>query len=280
MNSTRYLSKFQLKFTMAFCSSNCRLINIESSKFFENCWMQDNATLISLHLSPDPNFMYSEMESIMAGIIVALQSLFGTIWNFLVIVALLRNSELRKEYLTPTIVSIAVANFIHSIYTLPILSCHFLMKDMPITDCLFYSFVGLSIWFCSAWNLLGFSALRCLAVWFPEKCNGSTFNNISQNLPFIAWAIPFVFFFPVFLTQSGKFGLECKTLMCNYINISSDGEAEVTDLYVIFKITVITIGVVILVLNVVTFVKVSMKIKELTLEEKGENSNIARKILE
>ena len=229
---------------MAFCSSHCSLIKFKSSNFHDTCWMLDNVTLISLHLSPnDANFVYSEKESIMAGVVIALQSIFGTILNFLVIVALLRNSELRKEYLTPTIISIAIANFIHSIYTLPILSCHFLMKDMPITDCLFFSFVGISI-------------------------------------PVISWLIAFFFFFPIFLKKSGRFGLECKTLMCNYVNVGSDGEAAVTDLYVIFKIILITIGVLILILNVVTFVKVSKKIKELTKEEKGENVNIARRILE
>ena len=266
---------------MAFCSSHCSLIKFKSSNFHDTCWMLDNVTLTSLHLSPnDANFVYSEKESIMAGVVIALQSIFGTILNFLVIVALLRNSELRKEYLTPTIISIAIANFIHSIYTLPILSCHFLMKDMPITDCLFFSFVGISVWFCSAWNLLGFSWLRCLAVWFPQKCNGRTFKNISNSLPVISWLIAFFFFFPIFLKKSGRFGLECKTLMCNYVNVGSDGEAAVTDLYVIFKIILITIGVLILILNVVTFVKVSKKIKELTKEEKGENVNIARRILE
>ena len=269
---------------MSFCNSNCHLINFTSSIYFEKCWMLDNATLASLEIdSSDPDFIYTETESIMDGTIIALQCIFGTILNFLVIVALLRNSELRMEYLTPTIISIAVANFIHSIYTLPILSVYFFVKDMPVTNCQFFSFIGLSIWLCSAWNLFGFSSLRCLAVYFPNQCDVKKcekFRGISIVFPVLAWIISFLFFSPVLLKEAGQFGLECKVLTCRYININIDGGPVETNLHIGLKALVITIGVVILILNIATFSKVSMKIQKVTKEEKGVDQKVARRILE
>ena len=243
--------------------------------------MLDNETLVSFQLPPsDPSFLYSEVESISAGIVTAIQSICGTILNFLVILALIRSEEIRKEYFTPTIISIAIANFIHSIYTLPILSCYFFMSDMPITDCQFFSFIGLGIWFCSAWNLLGFSVLRCLSVYFPEKCNGNTFKNIGLIFPIISWIISFIFFTPILLRKTGQFGLECMSLTCRYINIDTEGKTIKNGIDVVMITLLIIIGVVILILNVATFTKISKKIQKVTNEEKGADFKIASKILQ
>ena len=66
--------------------------------------MLANETLMSFQLPlSDPSFLYSEVESISAGIVTAIQSICGTILNFLVILALIRSEEIRKEYFTPTI---------------------------------------------------------------------------------------------------------------------------------------------------------------------------------
>ena len=88
----------------------------------EYCWwtLQTNFT--------DTTFVYSDVESNVAGVIFTLQSIVGSILNFLLIVALLRNSKIRKEYLTKTIVSIAITDFIWSVWVLPNVSVHFFTR--------------------------------------------------------------------------------------------------------------------------------------------------------
>ena len=65
---------------------------------------------------------YSDVESNVAGVIFTIQSIAGSILNFLLIVALLRNPKIRKEYLTMTIVSISITDYLWSVWVLPYLS--------------------------------------------------------------------------------------------------------------------------------------------------------------
>ena len=68
---------------------------------------------------------YSDVESNVAGVIFTIQSIAGSILNFLLIVALLRNPKIRKEYLTMTIVSISITDFLWSVWVLPNMSMRF-----------------------------------------------------------------------------------------------------------------------------------------------------------
>ena len=94
-------------------------IDFPSHGSHEHCWwtLQTNFT--------DTIFAYSDLESNAAGVIFTLQSIAGSILNFLLILALLRNPKIRKECLTLTIVSITITNFIWCVYVLPIMSMHF-----------------------------------------------------------------------------------------------------------------------------------------------------------
>ena len=143
-------------------------VPFNTSKYFEKCWIQDGAAL-DLWDHGDTSFVYSNLESIIFGIVIAIISTAGTILNFTVIMALLRSSELRNEYITPTIVSIAINDFLQNIYALPAFSLHFFTGDMLVPSCNFHNFVVYGIWICHAWNLVGVSLMRCFVIYFPEK---------------------------------------------------------------------------------------------------------------
>ena len=89
------------------------------------CWWTLEAQSQSIPKN-DTTFAYSDIESYIAGSIFALQSIVGTILNFLLIIALLRNPKLRKEYITGTIVSILITDLLWCAYILPITSLQFL----------------------------------------------------------------------------------------------------------------------------------------------------------
>ena len=270
---------------MPFCLSHCKNVDFNDSKYFDKCWMKNNETLFNirdlLQRPPDDKqFIYSEAESIIAGIATAFESIGGTILNFLIIAALLRNMDLRKEYLTPPIISIAIADFLHSIYTLPVMSLHFFTRDMPVTSCQFTGFLGYCVWFCSAWNLLGVSIIRFIAVYFPRKCKKEHFRRYSKILPIIAWIIPVFFFLPNLVGINGQFGLECKTIVCRYINIDSDGNTIKLDLDSMLSPIMMTMGGIMLLLNVATFIQISNERKKLTGHMENPNCEFTQKMLE
>ena len=73
-------------------------------------------------LDDSTDYCYSDAESILAGLVAMLQAIAGTMLNLLVIVALLINTHLRKEYLTPAIISLSVTDLLFSVITLPALA--------------------------------------------------------------------------------------------------------------------------------------------------------------
>ena len=82
--------------------------------------------------SNETKFAYSGPLSILAGFGVSFEWIVGFTLNALVILALLKDAKLRKEYLTPAIISLALTDLIYSMYTCPVLSFHFFMKYVSI----------------------------------------------------------------------------------------------------------------------------------------------------
>lgn len=105
------------------------LMNFSHDEHYHHaCWLiVDHNTSFS-RLSKDTHFVYSEAESITAGLVVAFESIVGSVLNLLVILALLKNSNLRKEYLTPAILSLALTDFLFSVFSLPVVSLHFFVR--------------------------------------------------------------------------------------------------------------------------------------------------------
>ena len=100
---------------------------LDSSNYYDVCWWTLGSEPFSFAVN-DTTFVYTETESYIGGVIFALLSIVGAILNFLLIVALLSNSKLRKEYLTKTIVSIALTDFLWSICFLPLFSLHYFQR--------------------------------------------------------------------------------------------------------------------------------------------------------
>ena len=254
---------------------------INSSEYFEKCWMRVNSSIdVSLFQSNmSADYVYSEMESIIAGILYAIISLGGLIMNFLIIVVLLGSRRLRKEYIRPTIISIAFNNFSYSLYTLPVQSIHFFMRDMPLpTGCQIYGFITYGLWLCSAWNLLGAAVLRFAAVYFPHEKKSKLFRRASKLIPVLAWIVAFVIPLPTLLGKYGQFGFVCRTFGCTFININLDGSKANSDPQTMYGMSVVIIGLLMIILNVATFNRISKFSKVIVKQTKEVDQNMSTRI--
>ena len=186
---------------------------LNSSQYFDTCWLKTVANLTTdQEKIMDISFIYSNTESILAGFFNLLQSIFGATLNFLVLFVLLRNPKLRNDNITPSIISIAVTDFLFCAYPLPAISVHWFTKDWPLPfGCQFYSFVLYGLWLCSAWNLLGITAIRCVAVYSPRMAKRKRFRPICKLVPVMAWIITTLLLLPTLVGKYGQFGFECRT---------------------------------------------------------------------
>ena len=95
-----------------------------------------NASMTKCYLKVDmeskldnsTEYCYTDGESILAGVGSTFQAIAGTILNSLVILALLKNEHLRKEYLTPAIISLSATDLIFSLVTLPMLAHRYFLQ--------------------------------------------------------------------------------------------------------------------------------------------------------
>ena len=112
--------------------SHFHLVNF-SSPYNDKCWMTvDPETDRFQFLSNDTSFAYSGADSIVAGLGAAFESTVGTVFNLLVILAILNDAKIRKEYMSPAIISLAATDFLFSLLTLPVLSLLFFKKYVYI----------------------------------------------------------------------------------------------------------------------------------------------------
>ena len=133
------------------------------------CWIKLNASSnVYTFQKNDDDLEFNDIqyaETVAAGVVVTIESIGGSLLNLLVIIALLRNLQLRKEYLTPFIISNAMTDLIFSSIPLPTLSTRLFLMKWPSTSCLWYSVIGFGTWVCSAWNLLGVALIRCYLIY-------------------------------------------------------------------------------------------------------------------
>ena len=105
--------------------SHFHFVNLTDSNYSDTCWMIIDDTY---DFTNSTSNVYSNVETVIAGLCTLIESIFGLVLNLLVVLALLKNDKLRKEYLTPAIVSLAVSDLLYSMYTLPVLSIHFFTR--------------------------------------------------------------------------------------------------------------------------------------------------------
>ena len=171
--------------------SHFETVTFNSSEYFDKCWMKiDLASRSPSLTSHDTSFAYDETESMVAGYVSVLTSIFGTILNVLVIAASLGNKNVRKKYITPSIISISLADLLFCMISLPGISLHFLLQDAPyLAGCSFHAFILYGLWLCSAWTLFGVALLRYITIYFPNKTKGNMFQRTCKLVPIMAWVL-------------------------------------------------------------------------------------------
>ena len=102
-------------------------VDLNTSDYHEKCWWTLEKESVSTTIY-DGTFSYSNTDANVAGIICTLESIVGALLSLLLIVVLLKNSEIRKEYMTKTVVSIAITDFLFSVFWLPLMSLHYFTR--------------------------------------------------------------------------------------------------------------------------------------------------------
>ena len=262
-------------FIIFIISGNSNYINVtlNTSHYFKMCWMKIDPKNTNITLnSTNPNFIYPATASFIAGLTCAIQSIGGTILNLLVILAIFRSPDLRKEYLAPSIMSISMTDLLFSIYTLPMKAFTYFTGDNPLTNsCEFNGFACFGLGICSIFNLVGVAGLRCVAVYFPSKAKGSVFQRCCIMVPIITWVLTVILLLPTLLGQYGRFAFECGIFSCELLNIGVDLNPVTPDPRQ-FWIGVMGISsLLIFSLNFGTYYLVSKQSREILKQIKGAN---------
>ena len=267
-------------------TSYVKLVKINTSEYFDQCWLHvDPSSTIPIVRSTDPSFVFTPTESIIFGIGYIPLSIMGSVLNLLVMLAILKSPGLRKEYLTPSIFSIALNDFIFSICTIPIASLSGLMRDLPLPfGGEFYGFVTLGLWQGSVFNLLSVAMLRCIAVFCPKICRTKKFESACIIAPVLTWVISMATLLPVLTRQYGYFGFVCKEFTIRMIGLDATGDTLSPHPFLVYMVAIIISGIILIFLNIITFLQVSRMsrtlVKQLVATEALQGQGIQEKILQ
>ena len=255
-------------------------VALNTSNYFNSCWTNINTTEWGGRaLTEDPDFVYSDAVAIMTGLFTTFESILGIVLNLLVILSVLRSKDIRKEYLTPSILSIAITNFIFSVYIIPLTAIKFFIGDMPLpTGCEFRSFIGHALWILSALNLFVIAVLRCFAVFFPLRTTNKSFYYVCSIWPLLNWIKSILVMLPTLLGINGRFGLECRSFMCKMIDVDFEGHLPHLHPLIMYMIIIMTIGTVMFSLNLVTYFRVWYHSKNMFNQMKDVNMELARQM--
>ena len=108
-------------------------ISLINSRYFNSCWL-----LVDGKRNSSEDYYYDlwipAPYSVIAAVVLSSISIVGSVLNALVITSLLRNSDIRKGYLNPAIVSIAITDFLYSVISCPIQSTSMFVRDMVLPN--------------------------------------------------------------------------------------------------------------------------------------------------
>ena len=245
------------------CSGDkSRLIkfSLGSSNDYGTCWTEVNASLTKNELeNMETSFLYSEDRSvsIAAGVYLLIKCIAGAVFNSIVFLVLLRNKDLRMDYLTPSIVSMSIADFLFSIIVIPSVSSVYFTGEVVISSCGAKGFISYGLWFCSALHLLGMSVLRCVLIHHPMTRNETLFRRACIVAPLVSWLIGFLFWIPTLVRKHGSYVLLCRAMICNAINVDSDDKTIDIGPTTTTPIVFVMIGIAIFLLNISTYFRVS-----------------------
>jgi hypothetical protein len=254
-------------------------INISSSENHDSCWMRCDASYPPEYYN-DTDFLLSESQTTLAGILATVACIPGAILNFLIILAIIRSPDLRKEYLAPSVASITVTDFLFSVYVLAASSRHNINREYHYPEgCNFFGIMSWGLWMVSAFNLIGIAGLRCFAINFPRRTKNKSFQYCCTIIPVLAWVTTLVFFLPSLTQQYGRFGLQCRVFFCVLLNVDAEGNPVNPDPMAIYFMSILFSGIVLIILNVLGYVQVRKKSRQLFGQIKDTSIEEATKVL-
>ena len=247
------------------------------SEYYDRCWMRCDPTSTSPVLnSIDPSFPHSETESMLVCITSAVASICGTILNVLIILAFIMSSNLRNEYLAPSIASITMTDLLFSVYFLPRqIFAHLNHKVYLPEGCNVIGLSGWGLWMVSVFNLLGIAALRSFAINYPSRTKSRSFRYCCRIIPMMAWVLMLVLFVPTLNHQFGRLGLECKIFACVMVNVDTEENPIYPGPKHLYHLLIFVSGIILLVLNVVTYVQVLKQSKKIYTQIKDSSMEAA-----
>ena len=157
--------------------------------------------------------------------LATLVSIPGIILNCLIMLAIIKSPNLRKEYLAPSVASITATDFLFSVYVLPTTSRHHLRREINFPEgCNVFGIMSWGLWMVSAFNLIGIAGLRCIAINYPRATNSKKFRYCCTIIPIMAWVSTLAFFLPSLTQQYGRLELLCEVFICEHtVNVCLNG---------------------------------------------------------
>ena len=249
----------------------------------EYCWMHDESDLKFSSLRENETFTsikYLPKWFTIAGRTYAhLVCYSGLVLNFLIATALLRNRNLRKESLTPCVLSINFANIFLYICGLGYKLSKYVLSPKTQTRCHTFGMAGFVMMLCSAANLFAIASLRCVKFNCAKKFENETFKIASVLTAITSWIAACLVVMPTAIGVWGQFGWECKSKRCRFINRNNDGIQLTTEPEKMYYILLILMGIVSLLMNLGTYVKVKEDCKKLLSEIEDFDQGAAASIL-
>ena len=228
----------------------------------DTCWIHCKNSTSPLHDTTDLSLSISESESLTSGLAALFTSIPGTVLNFLVILAIMRSQTLRKEYLTPSVASIAITDLLFSIYVLPSIAHHqFKRLESWTGGCEVFGFFRFGLWMVSVFNLIGIAALRCFAINFPRKMKNKSFVLGCTVIPIMGWALTLILSLPILTRQYGRFGNICRYYVCAFVSIDIEDNPISPEPIEIYFMWLFFGGIFMVLLNIVSYVQVSKQSK-------------------
>jgi hypothetical protein len=131
----------------------------------------------------------------------------------------------------------------------------------------------------SIFNLIGIAGLRCYAINNPRKIKNKGFQYFCIITPIMGWVATLTFFLPILTQHLGRLGLTCNVFVCVIINVDTEENPITPDPMMIYLMVIAFSGILLISLNIVTYVQVSKKSKKLFSQIKETCKDEARKVL-
>ena len=197
--------------------------------------------------------------------------LSGLTINSLIVTVLMKNTMLKKETLTPAILSLISANIFYCIVAIVWL----LSGDSDVFRCKFVSASAYILMLCSVFNLLGIGILRIIRLYLWKNSNEKRFRMVCIFVALFAWFGAFIVSFPTAIGHWGQVAIECNTRACMIINVNMDGSNTGNDITKIYCASYIFFGIFNIVLNFAIYFKIHKNLKTIATEIGTYNKDLA-----